>query len=71
MNVKKLSFLTFCIFTVISFTVNVVAATLEAENYFDHDVEYFIGSFLASATIGILLTAIVIILLKKMNYVGD
>ena len=53
----------------ISFMVNIVATELEAENYFDHDAEYFIGSFLASATIGIILTTIVVIVLKKMNYV--
>ena len=68
MNIKKLAILSFCILTAISFMVNIVVATLEAENYFDHEAEYFVGSFLASATIGAILTTIVVILLKKMNY---
>ncbi|MEM2161129.1 MAG: hypothetical protein QXN55_09275 [Candidatus Nitrosotenuis sp.] len=48
-----------------------MAATLMGEDYFTHDAGYYVGSFLASATIGVILTVIAIMLLRKMNNVSD
>ena len=71
MNIKKLFLLVFCISTTISFVVNLLVATLTVEDYFSHEVGYYVGSFLASSTIGIVLTIIAITLLRKINHVQD
>ena len=70
MNTRKLFFLVFWIVTVISFVINFLIALYLSEDYLHHEIWYYVGSFLASSTIGVIIGIITILTLKRMHQIS-
>ncbi|MHB8602026.1 MAG: hypothetical protein ACYC6W_09725 [Nitrosotalea sp.] len=69
-NTKKLFFLVFWIATIMSFIINFLIALSLSEDFLNHEIGYYIGSFLASSTIGVIIAAIATMTWKKMYHVS-
>ena len=62
---KRSFLLVFWIATTMSFTVNFLISAYQYHDYFHHELGYYVGSFLASSTIGAIMAVIVIMAWKK------
>lgn len=70
MSIRKLFFLVFWIATIMSFVINFLIALYLSEDYLHHEIGYYVGSFLASSTIGVIIGIIAILTLKRMQQVS-
>ena len=71
MNEKRSALLVFWIVTVMSFVANLLISTYKYQNYFHHELGYYVGSFLASSTIGAIITVITIMVQKRIHHVSN
>ena len=71
MHAKKLFLTVFCITTIMAFIMNFLIVPSLSEDYLHHEVGYYVGSFLASSTIGVIIGVIATLTLKKMHQVSN
>lgn len=71
MNEKRSAVLVFWTVTMMSFVANLLISTYKYQNYFHHELRYYMGSFLASSTIGAIITIIIIMMQKRIHRVSN
>ncbi|MGI0047043.1 MAG: hypothetical protein ACREBB_07640 [Nitrosotalea sp.] len=54
-----------------SFVANFLISLSRHQNYFDHELGYYVGSFLASSTIGIIIAIVAITMWKRTHHIPN
>jgi|GEM_PF-4841461 len=71
MNNKTLFLLVYWITTIVSFVINFLIGMYTLEDYLRHEILYYVGSFLASSTIGVIIAIIAVITLRRIYHVSN
>lgn len=71
MSEKRSALLVFWIVTIMSFVANLLISAYKYQNHFHHELGYYVGSFLASSTIGAIIAIITIMVQKRIPHVSN
>ncbi len=70
MNNKILFLLVYWVATIVSFVINFLIEMHTSEAYLHHEILYYVGSFLASSTIGVIIAIIAMMTLRRIHHVS-